>query len=487
MTKISAFIPFVDEPTTIDLVKQLRLIQSVDKIIIYSQESPKLASGEIENLIVDRIESSRTIRTIAKMTDTEFVLIVTKPVKITLGSFSLERFRITAENTGSGILYSDYLELKNGEIERHPAIDYQLGSIRDDFDFGPLLFIETEILKRVAEKMEPNYNFAGLYDLRLNISRQKLISRIPEFLYQAAEIDYRNSGEKQFDYVNPKNRAVQIEMERAASNHLKEINAFLKPDFKEINLIENKFAVEASVIIPVKNRIKTIGDAVNSALKQKTDFPFNIIVVDNHSTDGTTERLRSLANENKELIHIIPQREDLMIGGCWNEAVQNKLCGKFAVQLDSDDLYKDENSLQQVVSLFRKDKCALVIGSYLLTNFQLEEIPPGLVNHNEWTNENGPNNALRINGLGAPRAFYTPILRDIKIPNVSYGEDYFLGITISRDYKIGRIYEPIYLCRRWEGNTDSSLDIYKQNTNNIYKDRLRTFEILARQKKNRRK
>ncbi len=362
-----------------------------------------------------------------------------------------------------------------------------MGSIRDDFDFGPLLFIDTATLKTAADTMHHNYEYAGLYDLRLNISRQKLISRIPEYLYQATETDFRNSGEKQFDYVDPKNRIVQIEMEHAATNHLKKINAFLEPNFLEIEQFESGFKVEASVIIPVKNRIKTIGDAVNSALKQKTDFPYNIIIVDNHSTDGTTELLRSTAINHKELKHIIPQRKDLMIGGCWNEALHNKSCGRFAVQLDSDDLYKNEDSLQSVVNLFRKEKCAMVIGSYILTDFLLEEIPPGLVSHREWTKENGANNALRINGLGAPRAFYTPILRDIKIPNVSYGEDYFLGITISRNYKIGRIYEPIYFCRRWEGNTDSALDIHKQNSNNIYKDRLRTFEILARQKKNRTK
>ena len=484
MTKVTAFIPFVDEPTTIDLVNQLRLIRSVDKIIVFTHDLSRISLKGVEVLQFDRIESSKTIRSIAKTTETRFVLIITKPVKIDLGSFAVERFQSVANDTGAGILYSDFYEITNGNLEKHPTIDYQMGSIRDDFDFGPLLFIDTAALKTAAGTMEHNFEYAGLYDLRLNLSRQKLISRIPEYLYQTTETDFRNSGEKQFDYVDPKNRIVQIEMEQAATNHLKKINAFLEPKFREIEPFENGFEVEASVIIPVKNRLKTIGDAVNSALKQKTDFPFNVIVVDNHSTDGTTELLRSLAANHKELKHIVPKRKDLMIGGCWNEALYYKSCGRFAVQLDSDDLYKDENSLQSVVNLFRKEKCAMVIGSYILTDFLLEEIPPGLVSHKEWTNENGANNALRINGLGAPRAFYTPILREIKIPNVSYGEDYFLGLTISRNYKIGRIYEPIYICRRWEGNTDSALDIYKQNNNNIYKDRLRTFEILARQKKN---
>ena len=487
MTKVTAFIPFVDEPTTIDLVNQLRLIQSIDKIIVFTHGLSRMPITGLEVLQLDRIESSKTIRSIAKTTETRFVLIIIKPIKINLGSFAVERFQSVANDTGAGILYSDFYETKNGNLEKHPTIDYQLGSIRDDFDFGPLLFIDTAALKTAVETMEHNFEYAGLYDLRLNLSRQKLISRIPEYLYQATETDLRNSGEKQFDYVDPKNRIVQIEMEQAATNHLKKINAFLEPNFLETEPLSDGFEVEASVIIPVKNRIKTIGDAVNSALKQKTDFPFNVIVVDNHSTDGSTELLRSLATNHKELKHNVPKRKDLMIGGCWNEALYDKSCGRFAVQLDSDDLYKDENSLQSVVNLFRKEKCAMVIGSYILTDFLLKEIPPGLINHSEWTNNNGANNALRINGLGAPRAFYTPILREIKIPNVSYGEDYFLGLTISRNYKIGRIYEPIYICRRWEGNSDSALDIYKQNNNNIYKDRLRTFEILARQKKNKTK
>jgi len=320
--------------------------------------------------------------------------------------------------------------------------------------------------------------------MRLKISQRYPIKKIPEFLYTVIENDTRNSDEKQFDYVNPSNRSIQIEMEIAATDHLKQINAFLKPNFEELNLDENIFDVEASVIIPVKNRATTVNHAVESALKQRTDFPFNIIVVDNHSTDGTTELLKSLIGKYKKIIHIIPERTDLLIGGCWSEAVHNPACGKFSVQLDSDDLYKDEYTLQTIVDTFRKEKCAMVIGSYILTDFNLNEIPPGLIDHSEWTSENGHNNALRINGLGAPRAFYTPLLRKLNIPNVSYGEDYYLGITISRNFKIGRIFKPIYLCRRWTGNTDTVLDIYKINVNNTYKDNLRTNEILLRQKKN---
>jgi glycosyltransferase involved in cell wall biosynthesis len=242
--------------------------------------------------------------------------------------------------------------------------------------------------------------------------------------------------------------------------------------------------VEVSVIIPVKNRVKTLTDAIKSVLKQITDFSFNLIIVDNYSDDGTAEIIKSFAEKDKRIHHIIPERKDLGIGGCWNEAVHNPKCGKFSVQLDSDDMYKDENTLQLIIDKFREEKVPMVIGSYVITDFNLEEIPPGIIDHREWTPDNGRNNALRINGLGAPRAFYTPVIRKIKIPNVSYGEDYAVGLAISRYYQIGRIFEPIYFCRRWEDNTDAQIDITKLNANNLYKDRLRTFEIFARQRKN---
>jgi glycosyltransferase involved in cell wall biosynthesis len=289
------------------------------------------------------------------------------------------------------------------------------------------------------------------------------------------------SEEKHFSYVDPKNREVQVEMEKAVTQHLKDINAFLKSPFKEIEFDKaEKFEFEASVIIPVRNRVKTIGDAIDSVLKQKPKFKFNLIIVDNHSTDGTTELIKQKEKNTNIIIHVIPDRKDLGIGGCWNEAVHHPKCGRFALQLDSDDIYSDENTIQTIVDTFHTEKCAMVVGSYKLTDINLNEIPPGLIDHKEWTPDNGPNNALRINGLGAPRAFYTPVLREIKVPNVSYGEDYGVGITISRYYKIGRIYHAVYLCRRWEGNSDAKLDIVKMNNNNIYKDRLRTFELLAR-------
>jgi hypothetical protein len=385
-----------------------------------------------------------------------------------------------AENTGAAMIYSDYFESKYGLQTPHPVIDYQLGSLRDDFNFGPAQLFRSDVLKTFNEL---EFKQAGFYALRLHASRLGELVRIPEFLFTMEETDTRKSGEKQFDYVNSSARDQQIEMEKACTHHLQKIGGLLNPPFREIDFSEQKFTVEASVIIPVRNRIKTIKNAVESVLSQKTTFPFNLIVIDNFSTDGTTELLAEYA-KNGNLIHIIPDRNDLGIGGCWNEGIFSEHCGKFAVQLDSDDLYSSENTLQKIVDKFYEEKCAMVIGSYQMTNFDLEEIPPGIIDHKEWTNENGANNALRINGLGAPRAFYTPVLREIKVPNVSYGEDYAVGLAISREYKIGRIYEPVYLCRRWDDNSDASLDVVKQNMHNLYKDRIRTIELKARLQKN---
>jgi glycosyltransferase involved in cell wall biosynthesis len=365
------------------------------------------------------------------------------------------------------------------------VIEYQTGSVRDDFNFGSVLLFDSKALKPAASAGRgQNFEYAGLYALRMAVSRTHPITRVGEHLYGKVELDVRKSDQKQFDYVDPKNRAVQVEMESAATEHLKRIGAWLKPKFKTPNLDDGAFANEASVIIPVRNRVKTVGDAVASVLKQKITFPFNLIVVDNHSTDGTTDLLRSFAEKDKRMVHVIPQRQDLLIGGCWNEGVLHPACGRFAVQLDSDDIYKDETTLQKIVDAFRREQCAMVIGSYRMTNFKLEEIPPGIIDHKEWTPDNGRNNALRINGLGAPRAFYTPVLRRIKLPNVSYGEDYAAVLAVSREYQIGRIYEPIYLCRRWEGNSDAGIDVAKQNVFNFYKDKLRTFEVIARQRLN---
>ncbi len=479
--KISAFIPGMPEARLQGLIEELNNSSLVEKVFILSREGAADKYGGCETAAVDSLTGSRTIKRIADLTKTDFILLITKDTLIFPGQNFLERFLSVAEDTGAGIVYSDYLEVKNDGRINHPLIDYQLGSVRDDFEFGPLLFIRKDALNELPERDSSGYSFAGLYDLRLRISEKYKIIRIPEFLYSAATVENKNSGSTQFEYVDPKNREVQIEMEKAFTEYLKRTGAYLPPVFKSVNLEEGSFENEASVIIPVKNRVKTIGDAVHSALSQKTGSSFNVIVIDNHSSDGTTELLRSIAAKEKRLMHLIPEREDLGIGGCWNEAVNHESCGRFAVQLDSDDLYLNENTLQKIIDVFGKEKCAIVIGSYRLTDFNLNEIPPGIVDHREWTEENGRNNALRINGLGAPRAFFVPLLRKIKIPNVSYGEDYAVGLAVSRRFKIGRIFEPIYLCRRWEGNSDASLSIEKQNANNLYKDRLRTIEILARQ------
>jgi hypothetical protein len=436
-------------------------------------------------MVVDGFTSAAAMRAMAAAVRTPYCLLVLHDTQIDIGQFGLERFVGVAEETGAGLVYSDYYDMKEGKRTSYPVIEYQSGSVRDDFNFGSMLLLRTAEVKRAAASLKGSkLVYAGWYALRLAISRRAACVRVGEFLYSKVEGDVRKSGEKLFDYVDPKNRQVQIEMEAAVTEHLKAIGAYLKPAFTKIRLDEGTFPVEASVIIPVKNRAKTVGDAVESVLKQETAFPFNVIVVDNHSNDGTTDVLRILAARDSRVLHVVPRRLDLGIGGCWNEAAHHPQCGRFAVQLDSDDLYKDRTTLQRIVETFRSDRCAMVIGSYQMTNFALEPIPPGVIEHREWTPANGRNNALRINGLGAPRAFFTPVLRKIKIPNVSYGEDYSLGLAISREYQIGRIYDPIYLCRRWEGNSDADLDIDRLNGYNFYKDKVRTFEILARQRKN---
>lgn len=454
----------------------------VDKIILLGNDKSDLKVDFI--IKVDNLKSTDTIKKISKEIDTDYLLLLLTDKSIIPGQFMIDRLIQISDNTGAGFVYSDYYESENGTLIPHPLIDYQQGSLRDDFDFGEMMFIKSDTFRDAVKKMSSEYKFAGIYDLRLKISQSSTLFHIPEYLYTVEKLEVVGTEEKHFSYVDPKNREVQLEMEAACTEHLKDINAYLKPDQKRIEFNQKDFEFEASVIIPVRNRAKTIGDAIKSVRSQKTNFKFNLIIVDNHSTDGTTDVISKHSKEDSRIIHIIPDRKDLGIGGCWNEAVHHPKCGRFSCQLDSDDIYKDENTLQTIVDTFYKEKCAMVIGSYQITDFNLNELPPGLIDHREWTDENGANNALRINGLGAPRAFYTPILREIKIPNVSYGEDYAVGLAISRDYKIGRIYHSLYLCRRWEGNTDAKLDLPRINSNNLYKDRIRTIELLARIKKN---
>lgn len=466
-TYIDCFIPWIDEQQGAATEKALREDRNVANIYH----------------LTENIGNSKTIRFIAEKATSQYVLLYTKYDTLQPGYHALDRMLTIAKDHGALMLYADhYITLPSGERQPLPLIDYQVGSIRDDFQMGSLLLINTEGLKRyVGQANLHRYQFAALYDLRLFLSREKLPVHVQEFLYTEAETDTRLSGQKQFDYVDPKNRARQVEMERACTRHLRAINAYLHGgEFDTIKFEESeKFMVEATVVIPVRNRARTIADAIESVLMQETDFDYNLMIVDNGSTDGTSEIIEQYTNDPR-VIHIVPERDDLGIGGCWNMAVHDERVGRFVVQLDSDDLYSGKDTLQRIVDKFFEDNAAMVIGSYRMCNFQLETLPPGLIDHREWTKQNGRNNALRINGLGAPRAFYTPVLRELQIPNTSYGEDYALGLMISRKYRIGRIYDELYLCRRWEGNSDAALSQDKINRNNTYKDQLRTQEIQAR-------
>lgn len=479
---VDVFFVFNDEVASQKLINQFRKSMLVNRIYVLTKVPVNLEN--CEQIQVEENGSCSTIRQIAKMVHSDYALLALSDSTFELGQGAIERLVQVAENTEAPMIYADYYEIKDGQLAPNPVIDYQLGSLRDDFNFGPVRFYRAEVLKAFRYENYEMLKHAGCYALRLRASRMGELVHIPECLFIKVETDTRTSGEKQFDYVKASARERQSEMEQVCTAHLRDIGALLLAPFPETILTEH-FEHEASVIIPVRNRIKTIRDAIESVLIQKTTFNFNLIVVDNYSTDGTTEILKGYAAQGK-LVHIIPERKDLGIGGCWNEAVFHPECGKFAVQLDSDDLYADENTLQIIVDKFYEENCAMVIGSYRMTNFNLEEIPPGVIDHREWTDENGPNNALRINGLGAPRAFYTPVLREIRVPNVSYGEDYALGLAISGKYKIGRIYQPLYLCRRWDDNTDALLDVTKQNAHNLYKDRIRTFELQSRIQQNKR-
>ena len=490
--KSDCFLPCTDFAEIESTLTQLRECRAVKHInLLVSEEFAKnnVAPKGCTMIVVDNIQSSAAICSIADNVDCEYALLYTKATPLTIGLYAIRRMLRVAVETDAEMIYSDHYSVENGVTVAHPVIDYQAGSLRDDFDFGSVIVIKAKPLKEyAAANAGKEYRFAGLYDLRLFLSRKGSIFHINEFLYTEEESDTRTSGEKQFDYVNPRNREVQMEMEKAVTEHLKAVGAFIDTAYYETpDFNEQTFDCEASVIIPVRNREKTICDAVDSALSQKTKFKFNVIVVDNHSTDKTTELLAGYAKKEEQgdgkprLIHIIPDRNDLGIGGCWNVAVNDRHCGRFAVQLDSDDLYSSPNTLQAIVDEFHKQHAAMIIGSYRMCDFDLNTLPPGLIDHAEWTDDNGCNNALRINGLGAPRAFFTPLVRQILFPNTSYGEDYAMALAFCRRYKIGRIFSELYLCRRWGGNSDAALSIEKVNANNLYKDRLRTMELSARQ------
>ena len=492
--KIDLFLPCEDLDVAQEALLELhdnKTVQHINLLVSADFAASHQVPDGCTFIVVDRLESSNTVSSIAENTDADYVIICTKATPIRWGLYALERFLRTADDTGAVMVYSDHYSVQEGKLEKHPVIDYQAGSLRDDFDFGSLWLVKAQnLLDYAAQQDRQEYQFAGLYDLRLYLSRVGEIFHVNEFLYTEDELDTRKSGEKQFDYVNPRNREVQIEMEKACTHHLEKVGALVDTNYyRQPDFDEQEFEYEASVIIPVFNREKTIADAVKSALSQKTSFKFNVIVVNNHSTDRTGEILSEIAHEMEErndkqagrLVQIVPDRNDLGIGGCWNMAINSDHCGKFAVQLDSDDLYSSPKTLQKIVDAFHKQKAAMMIGSYRMCDFDLNTLPPGLIDHKEWTEDNGCNNALRINGLGAPRAFFTPLVRQIQFPNTSYGEDYALGLVFSRRYRIGRIYDELYLCRRWGGNSDAALSIDKVNANNLYKDCLRTMELKARQ------
>lgn len=442
--------------------------------------SPAVRSAR--ELPLRRLCPTGVILEAASLAQAEYALLWVKESDVRLVDLALERMLQVADDTGAVMVYADRFNiLPGGETVEAPVIDCQEGALRDDFDFGQLLLLRTSALKEAAAGMDRDFRFAGLYDLRLRLSRIGRLEHVSEYLYYDMETDLRKSGEKQFDYVDPRNREVQLEMEYALTEHLKAVGAYLEPRFREVDLSEGDFRYEASVVIPCRNRARTVGEAIRSALSQTTDFPYNVIVVDDNSTDGSVDVIRSFADDPR-LVYIAQDDSYHAIGGNWNAAVHHPLCGRFAIQLDSDDTYFDDTTVQKFVDAFREQRCAMVIGTYRMTDYEMNTLPPGVIDHREWTPDNGRNNALRINGLGAPRAFWTPLLREINFPVTKYGEDYAVALRISREYQIGRIYDVVYNCRRWDGNSDAALDIRQVNANNLYKDRIRTWELLARKR-----
>ena len=473
---ITVFVPFSDNKTNQSNLKNFSNQQTIKQLYFITDEKNQYQNNN--SILIDSFFSISSLKKMLNNIDSEYLLIIRKEGVVNFEEQALYKFLENAKQSVAGIVYSNYYKYENDQLIKNPVIEYQFGSVRDDFNFGPVMFFNKKYFEAKLNSINKNYNWNGLYALRLAVSKEKQIVRIPQYLYSFEKKDNRTNEEKHFSYLENKNIKKQKEAESVFTEFLKSIGAFLRPKFEDVKYSD--FTFEASVIIPVKNRANTIKDAVYSALNQKFDKEFNVIVVDNHSEDGTSEILNEISKNNNKLIHYIPTRTDLNIGGCWNLAVDNKMCGKFSVQLDSDDLYIDENTLQKIINKFYKEKCGVVIGSYQLTDFNLNEIPPGIISHKEWTKKNGHNNALRVNGFGAPRAFYTPLLRENQFPNVSYGEDYAGCLTISRKYKVARIYEPVYLCRRWEGNSDAELSVNKKNKYDFYKDQLRTEEIKKR-------
>lgn len=491
MKNINCFIPFQDEEQVAQTVANLKAQELVNKVFLLSaaEDAPKSALG-CDVISVPGLNSTAAVKAIAAASDAKYSLISTKYTSLSFVLFALERIECLIEDAGADMAYADHFN-QSGDVRTNaPVIDCQFGALRDDFDFGSVLFYRASALKDAAARMDIDYKFAGMYDLRLKVSQKGSLEHINEYLYYDVETDTRKSGEKLFDYVNPKNRAVQIEMEQACTEHLKAIGGYLKPEFKDVDMTGGDFEYEASVVIPCKNRVRTIADALTSALSQKVNAPYkyNVIVVDDNSEDGTVDVIKQfVAKGYDNLIYIAQDKSWHAIGGNWNMALHHPKCGRFAIQLDSDDKYFDETTVQKFIDAFHEQNCAMVVGTYRMTDFDGNTLPPGVIDHREWTPDNGRNNALRINGLGAPRGFYTPMLRTINFPTTKYGEDYAVGLRVCREYQIGRIYDVVYNCRRWDDNSDASLDIEKVNANNTYKDRIRTWELKARIAMNKKK
>lgn len=488
---INCFLPYGEPGDLKRTIKGLKKTGLVKNIYLLSNED-KPAIEDCEVLRCNGFRETATLRTMASLCNSPYTLIYTKTTALEWGYLALDRWLQVAEDVQPAMSYADHFDVADGKRSKVPVIDYQKGSLRDDFDFGPVLLYDTVAFIAAVSRMKTDYSFGALYDLRLKASEKGLLVHINEYLYYEVETDTRKSGEKLFDYVDPKNRATQVEMEQICTEHLKAVGAYLEPGtVKEIDFEAGKegtefdanplpFEYEASVVIPVKNRAKTIRDCILSAWKQETSFKYNVLVVDDNSTDGTSDIIDELALQSDRVFHISQDTTFHGIGGNWNVALHDPRCGRFALQLDSDDMYYDAHTVEKFVKAFYEQRCAMVIGTYRMTDFDLNTIPPGIIDHREWTPENGRNNALRINGLGAPRGFYVPLLRRMNFPTTKYGEDYEVGLRISREYKIGRIYDVIYNCRRWGENSDAALDIEQVNRNNVYKDRLRTWELQAR-------
>lgn len=488
--QLDCFLPLGHKEDALTIIEELRHCPLIGKIYLMCPTLPSdtdwLSAGCHLLECQTPFTHPANIAIIHQQMRGDYALVYTQCAPLKLGYRAIERMLHVAYATNADMVYSDYLQREGDNCLPHPLIEFQWGCVRSDFDFGPLQLLGRHLLgAETIHNQGYEHKHTGLYLLQLELSREeKSAIHLSEPLYTIEESDHRTSGEKQFDYVNPSQAEAQKEMEQVFTEWLKGQDAYIHPDeLFSPDLTQGDFPYEASVIIPVRNRVRTIADAIRSAMAQKTDFTYNIIVVDNHSTDGTTEAIANLAKGNTRLIHLCPERTDLGIGGCWNLAIHHPQCGRFAVQLDSDDLYSSDATLQTMVNAFYEQKAAMVVGSYRMTDFNLQTLPPGVIDHREWTAENGHNNLLRVNGIGAPRAFFTPVLRnDVETPNISYGEDYSIALTISRTYRIGRVFDVVYLCRRWDGNSDANLNVQQVNAHNQLKDKLRIVELKARQK-----